>query len=433
MFSELQPKQHENRAWKILYVTANLPYGPGEAFLIPEVKELLRLGHDVRVVPRSPKGGIVHQDAAQAQEHCIARSLFGWDVVRGALKEIVLRPRGALRALALLFRSRNGSTLAKNLTVYAKGLWLGGLARAWQADHIHVHWISTPATMALVASVVSRTPWSCTAHRTDIVLNNLLPEKLRSASFVRFISHSGWQTATALGAPPDPQRAAVIRVGVELPAETGVSPARETRGTILLPANLYPVKGHRYLIEALARLRQRGVECKLLAAGDGEMRSVLEAQVEGLGLADAVQFLGQRSHSEILGMFRDGRADMVVLPSVDLGNNLHEGIPVSLIEAMSYGIPVVGTRTGGIPELLEGGAGLIVPDKDPAALADAIQQYVSDPVYAAAVGCKGRQRVSESFNVATVVAQLVERMFPSQGSPDSRHCKVGRDCVAGSS
>ena len=73
-------------------------------------------------------------------------------------------------------------------------------------------------------------------------------------------------------------------------------------------------------------------------------------------------------------MYREGRVGMVVLPSVDLGNNLHEGIPVALIEAMSYNIPVVGTHTGGIPELLEGGAGLIVPDKDPAALADAIER-----------------------------------------------------------
>ena len=110
---------------------------------------------------------------------------------------------------------------------------------------------------------------------------------------------------------------------------------------------------------------------------------------------------------------------MVVLPSVDLGHNLHEGIPVALIEAMSYGIPVIGTRTGGIPELLEGGAGLIVPDKDPAALADAIERYVRDPAFAAEVAGKGRQRVCESFNVVTVVSRLLERILPLQLWPES--------------
>ena len=166
-------------------------------------------------------------------------------------------------------------------------------------------------------------------------------------------------------------------------------------------------------------MRTRGVECKLLVAGGGELRPELEALVQNLGLADAVQFLGQLSHSEILAMYREGRVGMVVLPSVDLGHNLHEGIPVALIEAMSYGIPVVGTQTGGIPELLEGGAGLIVPDKDPAALADAIERYVRDPVFAAEVARKGRQRICESFNVTTVVSQLLERILPPQSSPQS--------------
>ena len=86
---------------------------------------------------------------------------------------------------------------------------------------------------------------------------------------------------------------------------------------------------------------------------------------------------------------------------------------------MAYDIPVVGTHTGGIPELLEGGAGLIVPDKNPAALADAIERYVRDPAFAAEVARKGRQRVCESFNVVTVVSQLLERILPSQSSPES--------------
>jgi len=415
--SELQPAQAgENRPRKILYVTATLPYGSGESFLIPEVKELLRLGYDVRIVPRSPDYQLVHQDAAELQEHCVARSLFCWDVVKGALKEIFLRPRGAFRALAVLFRSRNWKTFAKNLIVYPKGLWLGGMARSWRADHIHVHWASTPATIGMVASIVSRTPWSCTAHRSDIAMNNLLAEKQKRATFVRFISQSGWRMAESLGAPPDPRNAEVMHLGANLPSKAEIPSSPGPGNIILCPANLYPVKGHRYLIEAIALLRKRGVECKLLIAGGGSLRPELEAQVWNLGLADAVQFLGQLSHCELLAMYRKDRVGMVVLPSVDLGNNLHEGIPVGLIEAMSYNIPVIGTRTGGTPELLEGGAGLIVPDKNPAALADAIEHYVRDPAFAAEVARKGREQVDGSFNVLTVVSQLLERIFPPVGS-----------------
>jgi glycosyltransferase involved in cell wall biosynthesis len=420
MVAEGQPaRDGENRPLKILYVTSALPYGSGESFLIPEIKELLRLGYEVRLVPRSPTYRLVHQDAAELQEHCTARSLIGWDVVKGALHEIFLRPRGALRALAVLFRKSGWRTFMKNMCVYAKGLWLGGMARSWQADHIHVHWISTTATMGMVASIVAQTPWSCTAHRADIDLNNLLKEKLASASFVRFISQSGWRMAASLGAPPDPRNAMVLHLGVDLPPAGNLPPSPEFRNTILCPASLYPVKGHCYLIEAIALLRNRGLACKLLVAGDGKMRPRLEAHVRKLGLADAVEFLGQRSHTEILAMYRECRVGMVVLPSVDLGHNLHEGIPVALIEAMSHAVPVIGTRTGGIPELLEGGAGLTVPDKDPVALADAVERYLRDPAFAAEVARAGWQRVVEAFNVTTVVSQLLERILPPQASPGS--------------
>ena len=115
---------------KILYVTATLPYGPGESFLIPEVKELLRRGHDVRIVPRSPTDQLVHKDAAELQEHCMARSLFCWEVVKGALQEIFLRPRGAFRALAVLFREQH----LENLREESGRLSQGALAGRRGAD-----------------------------------------------------------------------------------------------------------------------------------------------------------------------------------------------------------------------------------------------------------------------------------------------------------
>jgi glycosyltransferase involved in cell wall biosynthesis len=94
---------------------------------------------------------------------------------------------------------------------------------------------------------------------------------------------------------------------------------------------------------------------------------------------------------------------MVVLPS------LHEGIPVSLIEAMAYGVPVVSTFAGGTPELLERGAGLLVPPEDPLALADAIERLVRDPELRKQLGETGRRRVEDSFAVEKVVAELVRR------------------------
>jgi colanic acid/amylovoran biosynthesis glycosyltransferase len=372
----------------------------------------------VRIVPRSPKGKIVHKDAVELLGRCMVRSLCAPEVLLGALKEMCLRPGRALHALGVILGRGNWITRLKNLVVYPKGLWLAALARDFHADHIHAHWLSTPATIAMIASEVAGIPWSCTAHRADIDLNNLLPAKLSYAQFVRFISESGMRMAASLGAKPKAESAAVIHLGVDLPPQPMAGTSAKDEVTILCPANLLPVKGHKYLIDAMGIPQVRARKCRLLIAGKGKLRVELEQQVQSLGLGDRIEFLGQRSHTDLLDMYRKGEVDAVVLPSVDLGDNLHEGIPVSLMEAMSYAIPVISTQTGGIPELLGGGAGLLVPDKNPQALADAIQRLAEDPVLRAEIGRRGRQRIVESFSVEAVVSQLLARISPNAGCPN---------------
>ena len=394
---------------RILYVTATLPAGKGEAFLVPEVDELLRQGHDVRIVPRSPEGAFVHNDARHLQSRSCVAPLLGTAIVAAALLEATTHPLAALRTLAMLFCCRSPQTILKNLIVYPKGLWLARLARKWRADHIHVHWISTPATMALIAAEAAGISWSCTAHRVDISLDNLLRRKIARAAFVRFISQSGRRMAASLGAPPPDDKTAVIHVGVTLPDKAACT-APVGVFKLLCPANLYPVKGHAHLLRAMALLRGRGVDCILQIAGEGELQSTLQRLAGKLELGEAVRFLGQVSHDEILLAYLRQEIGVVVLPSVDLGNNLHEGIPVCLMEAMAYGIPVVSTTTGGIPELLSGGAGMLVPPGDPKALADAIEQLVHDPVLRQSLVEKGRARVRESFCVKSVVAALLTRI-----------------------
>jgi glycosyltransferase involved in cell wall biosynthesis len=298
----------------------------------------------------------------------------------------------------------------KNLAVYPKGLWLAGVARKWRADHIHAHWISTPATMAMIAGAVAGIPWSCTAHRVDISHDNLLRQKIARATFARFISRSGVAMAASLGATPPSDKTAVIHVGVAIPDQAPCPAAAEDPRTLLCPANLYPVKGHAHLIRAMAILRDRSVDCVLQIAGEGVLRSELEQLAGDLRLGGVVQFLGQVSHDAILSSYGRREIGMVVLPSVDLGNNLHEGIPVSLMEAMAYGIPVVSTTTGGISELLCEGAGMLVPPQDPTALADAIERVLGDPALRRGLVEKGRIRVQESFSVQSVVPALLARI-----------------------
>jgi len=392
---------------KLIYITSSLPCGEGEAFVLSEIKELQRQGHEVLVVPTNPRGKIVHCDAKDILFRL--QPLISESIIKGAIKTFIRSPRRAINALSLLI-TFNPVHLVKNLCIYFKGLWLAEEAKSWGAEHIHSHWAASMASMAMVASEASGIAWSFTAHRWDIVENNILVRKCMRAVFARFISKSGLDMALRLGLSR--AKARLLHIGVELPDITAVDKGGKKNGmkvfTILCAANLVAVKGHFFLIQAIANLIKQGRKVRLLIAGDGKLRSALENQVAKLKLSEWVIFLGHLPHEKLLELYWQNQVDVFVLSSLDLGNGIHEGIPVALIEAMAFGVPAISTRTGGIPELLGDGAGILVPPRDPRALTQAIACLMDDPNLRRKLGQEGRKRVEKNFSVETVVRRLTE-------------------------
>ncbi len=406
----------QQRPMKLIYVTASMPFGPGEEFLVTEANELVRQGTELLIVPRSPKGTVFNHDGAGLESHSCRQSLLSPSVLASAAVECVGRPRMVWRVCTLLASGRSMSVFAKNAAVLPKGLWLARVARDWSADHIHAHWGRTTATMAMIASEVSGIPWSLTLHRDDIAHPNLLCIKMRKALFTRFISRSGMEIARNVGAWNPPERLCVIHMGVALPKlSCGKGEGSPGEPIVLCPAHLYPVKGHEHLINALAILKGRNVACSLWIAGQGHLLSRLQQQVADLGLADRISFLGHLPHEDIMEWYVERRVDIVALPSVDLGANEHEGIPVALMEAMAHEIPVISTQTGGIPELIGGEAGILVPPRNPEALADALEALVLDPHLRSRMGLAGRKRVEEQFAVERTAGELVKRFNDARG------------------
>lgn len=385
---------------KIAYVTANLPFGTDEAFLVPEIAALQALGHELLIVPRSPKGEAVH--GKHLVEHAATEGIVSAKILRIAAGISGTKWWAMIERIR---RSRTSAVAAKNLSVLPKAAWLAELVSNWRADHIHCHWAGTTATMAMAASEWSGVPWSFTLHRWDIVENNLLTEKARSASLVRFISEDGLRMARKLGVPAS-DHVRVIHMGVEMPS------VRPTPGgaVCLCPARLVDVKGHRYLLDAWKKLRDLGVKGSLWLAGDGPLRPTLEAQASALSLGDSVRFLGTISHDSLLKMYARGGIALTVLPSIDMGGGTHEGIPVALMEAMSYGVPVIGTRSGGTSELIQNGTGLIVEPSNAAELATAIQSTLDHPEESRRLGERGRRHVEKEFNVTHTAADLADAL-----------------------
>jgi colanic acid/amylovoran biosynthesis glycosyltransferase len=394
---------------KIVYVTQRLPFGEGETFVVPEVEALLAAGHELLIVPRRSRDAVVHDNVGALLPRTRVLPPAG-AVVAAVAGALARSPGRTASVFWRLRRTRPRRRAIANAVATAQGIWLARIARQWGADHIHAHWAHLTATLAMSASAMSGIPWSFTAHRYDVLLNNLLTEKLRSARFGRFIAQEMLAVARSLVAPDAFARAVVVHMGVVLPPAPADGKPLRTTPVLLCPARLAPVKGHAHLLEAAARLVARGIPFELWLAGEGPERAAIERRIDAQGLGERVRLLGTVPHAELLGMYHDGRADCVVLPS------LHEGLSVALVEAMAYGVPVIATAVGGVPELLENGAGVLVPPSDAGALTEALARVLGSSTLRVELAHAGRRRVEAEFEVHAIARELARRFDGSTGA-----------------
>jgi colanic acid/amylovoran biosynthesis glycosyltransferase len=394
----------------LLYVTAAMPFSFGETFITTEILELRRRGHRVTVVPVRPRRrDVPHDDARQLTDSTINEAVLSLRVVLGALGQLIHAPLESAKAAWLIARSRSLKVLFNNLAVLPKGLWLGGVAREKQIHHIHAHWLGTSATTAFIASIVSGVDWSFTAHRWDISENNLIEEKTRTAKFARAIDISGGREPAALMGPYS-HKLRIIHMGVAInPPGLGPAPMGKTSLRVLLGAHFFEKKGHVFALRAISILKASGVDVWLDCAGDGPLRNIVEQWAVSLGVADRVRFMGLVSHPQLLSRLRLGEWNVALLSSV-VTPNAHEGIPVILMEAMAAGLPVVATETGGVPELLAHGVGLLVPERDPEAIAAALAQLASDVNLRGSLSRMGLERIRDEFEIESVVSALLNQI-----------------------
>ncbi|MDX6481698.1 MAG: hypothetical protein QOG85_2208 [Gaiellaceae bacterium] len=380
---------------RLVYVASSFPYGRNDVFFGPEVRELRRQGVDVLVVPVRPRGPLTTADAGDL---AVRKPLLDGAIALGLGRELVRAPRRTGEALRLLAPAPH--VLFRNLVAFPKAAWLAQVARQWEADHIHAHWAGPPSTVAMIASRLSGIPWSFTAHATEIHANNLLREKSQSAAFVRFIAAAMEERARATAPGVDESRWTVLRLGLELPAPPSRVPANDPP-VLLLAASFTEGKGHTVLLEAVRELAGR-MKLEVWLAGAGPTEETVRARTQELGLEEVVRFCGHVPRAEILEWLSRGKVDLVVLPSDS------EGVPVSLIEALAHGVPAVASDVGGVGELLGGGCGELVPPRDPAALAGAIDRLLASPELRAEYARAGRIRVEQEFAVERVVERLRE-------------------------
>jgi colanic acid/amylovoran biosynthesis glycosyltransferase len=389
---------------RLAYLTTHFPFGHDETFFEPEVRSLAQAVERLYVMPVRPrKPHSSFPDLGAVDVYLPAGGYSTWCL---ALEEFKRAPRAALAAFAKITGPRyRAAAKLKNVLLFPKALATAQVLRRIGVDHIHAQWITTSSTVALIAAKLLDIPWSCTAHQHDIFFDNLISEKVKEAAFVRVISRRNAEFLIALAAKGARLNTHVVHLGVDVPERyvqrQGSGPIR-----MLCAARFAPSKGHRYLISALALLKERGVEFHCEFAGDGELADALRAQIAAAGLEREIELRGIVQHAQIVQELNAGRFDLAVLASTEKPGE-HEGIPVALMEAMAAAVPCVTTDTGSNNELIDPTCGILVHQRDPKALADAIELLAAAPEKRRLLGRNAHARVMEAFETKRTTAELL--------------------------
>lgn len=367
----------------MIAVTGSVPFSEDEeAFVQDELTEMLHQGAVMQVVPmrrrmRSANAAAVRSGLADVSHPA---PVLSFSIVLGALGTLARRPRRSVLSVARALRaSGSRRNLQVNLATIPKALWLAGLVRRWGADHLHAYWLSHTATAAMVAGTIEQVPWSATGYRWDIDAANALELKLSGSDFIRCADELGQsQLSTAAAEVNATSEVVLVRTGVHIPERSAWERTPVDPLLLCCPAAMVEKKGHRVLLSAVAAIHKEHPDVELHLFGDGPLRAQIESQVDDLGLRPNVVLHGNVTLDELQAFFRE-RRPVCVLPSIRASDGQQEGIPVTLVEAMANGSPVVSTRSGSIAALVTPGTGTLVEPGDHEALAAAIGALIADP------------------------------------------------------
>lgn len=385
-----------------------------ETFILREFVEMELQGQPVRLVPMIKETPPVIHDAAKPWTgRALYTKFVSPSILVANLQALLRHP---MKYVGLLARLMAGTiakpkVFAATMALFPKSVFLARQLQSEGIRHLHVHWASHPATLALIVSKFSDITYSITAHAHDIqVFRNLLDWKIAEARFVRTCTEFNRKLLEELYPSETRGKMVVIHYGVDPELyvdEVKRMPAARPR--ILCVASHRPYKGLPYLIEACRMLRDEGYvfDCNLV--GTGPMRDELAAMIRDRNLEDCVHLLGAKPEAEVARLLKE--TTFFVLPSIIQKDGTMEGMPNALIEAMATGRAVISTSIAGIPELIDHGiTGLLVPPEDSVRLADAIRQMLDDPERTRRMGERGRERILGEFNIRDIVAQLVARI-----------------------
>ena len=397
---------------RVAYIVNQYPK-VSHSFIRREIHALERHGLAVqRIAIRGWQDELV--DAEDIREREITQYALGvgwWRLLAAVLTAALLRPLRFLSALSLATRMglRADKSFPYHWVYLAEACVIARWVRQSSVTHLHAHFGTNPAEVAMLAGVLTDTPYSFTVHGPEEFDRPQfigLPEKIRRAAFVVAISSFGRSQIYRWIEHEQWNKVHVVHCGLDAAFRDAHAAVPSASARLVCVGRLCEQKGQLLLVAAMRRVLDRGIRFDLVLAGDGEMRSAVESLVQELGLKDHVRITGWISGDQVRDEILQARA--LVLAS------FAEGLPVVIMEAMALRRPVLSTFVAGIPELVvHGENGWLFPAGDVEALATALQACLAaSPTELEAMGAAARHRALARHDIDVEAGRLHQLIQP---------------------
>jgi glycosyltransferase involved in cell wall biosynthesis len=395
---------------KIAYILNTYPQ-PSHSFIRREIAALEAAGHEVtRFAMRGPDVPLVDpQDKAErAQTHYVLQA-GAMAVGTASVKTLLQTPSGFATALRQVWRSarRAETGLARHLIYLAEACYLRQRLEGSGVTHLHAHFGTNAAMVALLCHLIGGPRYSFTVHgpeEFDSPRALSLGDKIHHAAFTVAISQFGRSQLCRWAKPEDWERIKIVHCGIEPSKFPAPTPLSDGPRRLVSIGRFVEQKGQLALIAAMAALRDSHPDLHLTLIGDGELRSAIEKAIADHGLADRITLTGWVDEARVTAELAASHG--LVMPS------FAEGLPMVVMEAMAAARPVIATYIAGTPELVQPGqTGWLVPAGDVTALAGAMAALHDTPLSALEkMGHSGRKRVFDRHDVATEAGKLAGHM-----------------------
>ena len=404
---------------KIAYVMSRFPKHT-ETFILYEMLAVEAQGVSVEIYPiLKQRDAVIHEEALALVRRAHYMPFISLSIISSNIAAIRRNAKLYFGTLFEVMRGTfgNANFLIGAISAFPKAVHFSKIMVEEQVTHIHAHFSNHPAVVALIVHRLTGLPFSFTAHGHDIHKDRtMLREKISAAAFAVTVSKYNKSLMAKECPPEDDNKIHVIHCGVD--TRLFQVPVELDRGgpvNIICVASLLEVKGHTYLIQACRLLRDSGANFICHLVGDGNYHARIEKEINQLGLGEHIKIHGACTQSQVRELLT--ASDVFVLASKPTRQGAREGIPVSIMEAMAVGLPVVASNISGIPELVEDGiSGFLTPPGDVDALARNIGALIEEGSLRRKMGAAGREIVQKDFNLESNARRLIHMVREARTS-----------------